>query len=414
MWNLTRADTGERLDSGGDTFYVAGNSDRVHTVYPETDYIGNVRITFILYYGTERAGAYEDFTTEEETTTTTTTTTTISGGGGGGGGAAPSVPIPHVTERIYGLEIINYPDEVEIEKGWIGYVRIEINNTGNTELHDVGISIEEINSSWVEIPESIDVLIAGKIANFTLKFSVPKDAKSGNYEGYFVVKSDKAMDKKQFILRIFSSEYELVYYKIQTLKSRLKRLDDRMIQKEKEGNDVTTVKSILDNARTEIAVAEEYLDSKMYDKAKYKVRDVSNLLDRAEIELELVKPKKIPYFEFPSYTFKIIMVILVFILILVIYTILKITHVSIKIKHIKPKEISLSEIKNIITLKETMRELSEERERILKNIGLLEREYKEGIISKGSYKELKKRSIERLNEIDKKLKIPEEKSENNE
>ena len=86
QWNLTRMDNGAQLDSGADTFMVPANSQRNWTVYPTTNYVGQVKITLIGYYaGGQKAGAYKIFSTVG---TSSSVSTPSSGGSGGGGGGA--------------------------------------------------------------------------------------------------------------------------------------------------------------------------------------------------------------------------------------------------------------------------------------------------------------------------------------
>ncbi|GAH05249.1 unnamed protein product, partial [marine sediment metagenome] len=78
----TRVDTNGLLDSGSDTVAVAGSSTLTHIVFPFTSYVGDVKITFVGWYGvdfTERAGAFETFTTVSSVT-------------GGEGAIPPTVP----------------------------------------------------------------------------------------------------------------------------------------------------------------------------------------------------------------------------------------------------------------------------------------------------------------------------------
>lgn len=87
VWNLTRTDTNEQLDSGSETFMVEANSERGWTVYPITTYVGQVQITLVGYYsGTEKAGAYKIFSTTQGGEEPVVPETPAAGGGGGGGG----------------------------------------------------------------------------------------------------------------------------------------------------------------------------------------------------------------------------------------------------------------------------------------------------------------------------------------
>ncbi|MBI3032055.1 hypothetical protein HYY69_01160 [Candidatus Woesearchaeota archaeon] len=99
-WNLTRTDTGALLDSGADTVAVAGSSAKTHTISPSTSYIGDVKITFLGWYGTdftERAGAFKTFMT---TSAPVGEGTPGGGAGGGTGGESREEATPSSTEEI--------------------------------------------------------------------------------------------------------------------------------------------------------------------------------------------------------------------------------------------------------------------------------------------------------------------------
>ena len=49
VWNLTRVDTGQTLDTGEDTFAVS-STPVIRYASPSTTYVGQVKITFIGYY----------------------------------------------------------------------------------------------------------------------------------------------------------------------------------------------------------------------------------------------------------------------------------------------------------------------------------------------------------------------------
>lgn len=384
VWNLTRTDNGARLDSSAETFYVAGKSEKTYTIFPTTNYIGEVKITMILYYGTEKAGAYRIFNTQEEITTTT-----VSPAPRRPTGAAVAV------EKVPKIEIISYPKEVEIEKGWSGYAILGVNNSGDLELHNIEVKVEGIDDSWVEIPKKISSLSPGKLANFTIRFDIPKYVKSGNYEGNFTVTSDEAKDKKPFILRIFETREELIYYQIQTIENRLDKLENEIVQAERENKDVRKAKEILEDARSNIRIAQEYLDSKMYDKAKERIMVTKDLLNQAEMEIKTAKKYLFPFFGPLGVQYQLLTVtaILILALILIIYIVKK-------VKHISPKNIpSAAEIKKMILPKRNLKMLEDEKDKLEKTLKLLEEEYKQGIISEESYKELKESNERKLKKI---------------
>ncbi|MCD6398740.1 MAG: hypothetical protein J7L08_02360, partial [Candidatus Aenigmarchaeota archaeon] len=383
-WNLTRTDTGESLDSGADTFYVAGNSEKVHIITPSTNYLGGVKITMILYFGTEKAGAYEVFNTAE-------TTTTISGGGGGGGPSGAAI----AEEEISKIEIINYPKEVEIEKGWSGYAILDVNNTGNIDLNNIEIGVDGIEKDWFEVSGKISKMSPGEVRNFTIKFQIPNYVKSGNYDANFTVVSDEGTDKKSFVLRIFETKKELIYYQIQSLKSRLDKLDNMVILGEKENKDMTEVKGTLDEVRRNIRIAEEYLDSKMYEKSRERIRVTNDLLDQAELQIKTAKKYFLPIFG-PlgiQYQLLILTIILILSLILIIYIVKKVKHIGSKMIP------STTEIKKMILPKKNLAKLRDEEQKLKKTLELLKEEHDQGMISDESYIELKENNEKKLKKI---------------
>lgn len=117
-WNLTRVDTGAIIDTGSDTFAVAGHDEELYYILPSTTYVGLCRITF----SGENASASQLFFTEE--------TLGPPGGGGGGGGGGPSARdsdgdgLTDAEEEFYGTDPNNpdtdgdgYSDYTEIKAG---------------------------------------------------------------------------------------------------------------------------------------------------------------------------------------------------------------------------------------------------------------------------------------------------------
>ena len=180
-WNLTRTDTNALLDSGSDTFMVNADSERTWYVNPSTSYIGEVKITFLGYYsGTEKAGAYETFTTTAGTESCGDGSCSSgescsscpsdcgqcqpSGGGGGGGGGGGSVnkaSIQIITGRI-----------IKIPKNIGKNVKIEIKNNGNLNLNNISLKLEGIESYSSITPSTIKNLETGKTDFFDAKITI--------------------------------------------------------------------------------------------------------------------------------------------------------------------------------------------------------------------------------------------------
>lgn len=302
------------------------------------------------------------------------------------------------------LDLLVYNQELGIEKGWTGFLRIEVINSGNVKLHGVYIKIEGVYPGWVEIPKKFDLDINQTKAS-NIKFTIPENAKSGNYQGKIVVSSLEGVgDEKSFILRIFSSRAELIYYQIQTLKNRVNGITDEMFRAEEEGKDVEIVKKLLKNSTSSILIAENYLNNKLYDKASEVIVSIKSSLNKAEDELKNSKPVN------PSVYERIITTIQnlatpIIIITISIFGVIAFVSVKRKSYQIKlPLKIPSSVLEKFVILPNRTNNLEKEKEKIEKILLLLEKEYREGIISKESYEELKNKNEERLFGIEKKIK----------
>jgi len=385
-WKLTKVESGEILAAGAETVFIPANSIKTHTIYPVTNYLGSVKITFLVYYsGTERAGAYLIFTTRP----------------------APSPPLPAmptmevVRLAVPKIEIVEWTKEIEIERGWIGFLLATVKNVGEVDLPNITVSVKGIDASWVEVPENFSLKV-GENRSISVKFAVPINVPSGNYKGVILVSSLNTKDEKEFLLRVFASRAELIYYQIQTLKQSLKDLINKTLEAEKEGKDVKMVKEMLDIIRENIGLAEKYLDRKMYDEASEMVRLARNQLEKANYELQILQPIAKPFYEVVIEDVKRWFALMVFFISAGIFAIVYLMIKSKKQMEVR-EELSLSALKNVLTRLMVTQKLEREKERIEKILSLLEKQYREGLISEESYRELKMKNEELLSQIKKKL-----------
>jgi ElaB/YqjD/DUF883 family membrane-anchored ribosome-binding protein len=308
-----------------------------------------------------------------------------------------------VNAELSKLNIISYPEEVEIERGWLGYANIVINNTGATTLYNVSIDTKGILADWVETsPEKIELVVPTDTANFTMKISLPLNATSGNYLVTIKAMSNETSDEKNFTLRVFTSKAELIQYQLQTLEEQVEELERKTTNAENQGRNVTAVKSLLEEARKRIIDAEKYLNSKMYDEASLLVRNIKDILSQAKDELEVALSLKATptILHMSKRWFYLLVVCVVAIFVLAIYIIRK-TKPFVKFKE------SIPALRRVVLGKHVLVELEKEKDKIEKMLNLIEAEYRKGIISKESYEELKNRNMEKLDDI--KAKLSEEK-----
>lgn len=119
-WFLIRVDTGATLDTGSDTFAVAGGSEELYDIHPSTVYVGLCRVNF----SGDNASASQLFTTEK----------TLGAPGGGGGGGTPSARdsdgdgLTDAQEEFYGTD----PNKADTDGD--GYSDYEEVNSGTDPL----------------------------------------------------------------------------------------------------------------------------------------------------------------------------------------------------------------------------------------------------------------------------------------
>lgn len=170
VWNLTRVDNDQVLDYGAETFAVSTVPVRWY-VYPETTYVGQVKISFVGYYSqSEKAGAFEVFSTTAATGSDPETPSTGSGGGGGGGGGG-GAPVESTSQKA-AMKIV-YDEEVLAAKNINEKVKIIIMNTGNVSLKNVALKITNLDEQYYSFsPEMIGEIKAGDYDEFIVDFIV--------------------------------------------------------------------------------------------------------------------------------------------------------------------------------------------------------------------------------------------------
>jgi len=408
-WNLTRADTGELLNEGLETVRIDGNSEYTYTAGPaDISYIGQVRITFIVTYsGTEKAGAYSVFSTEESVTPPKPPGPPSGGGAGpspGPGPAGPAGPSPNP-----GMSIINYPKEIATEVGWTQYPSITVNNTGNMILHNIKLSINGIPATWYTIqPVLMPILRPGETTTFVVNLLVPSGTEAKQYYGFFNATADETYDEKMTSVIIFGSREELVKYQLKRLREEFENFKDDVNATAKEGKkDLSRVNDIIGEIQHQIDLTGGYLTAKMFDEALDSVTTGWRLLERGKELLRAAPPiKPVTIIEIPDWLIFVMLALVIVVLALI----LMITKYKKKLNRMFRREVPQARAAAEMTgtgpsaLAEEERVMAgraTEREKIRKVLNLLEKEYKEGLISEKAYSELKKRNESKLKEFEK-------------
>lgn len=309
-----------------------------------------------------------------------------------------TIALVQAAEILGKLELVKWPQELEIQRGWTGLLVVEVKNSGQTDLFGVSSKVEGINTSWVELPDRFDLKI-GENKSLVIRLTIPANATVGNYLGKIVVSSTEARDEKSFVLRVFNTEAERIYFEIQTVKERVNSLESNASQAEKEGKDVKQVELLIEGAKEKIDLAENRLNSKAYGDASDLLTIAKGYLEEAERALQTLRPiQKPPISAITLIQERVWVLLPAFFVVLVI-----LLSVTVRKKYKVGIRVKPSTLKRVVVGQLTAQRLENEREKIEKMLSILEKQYNEGIISKESYEELKSRNKERLAEIEKRL-----------
>jgi hypothetical protein len=273
-WNLTREDTGAVLDTGAETRMIPASSTLTWYATPTTTYLGQVRITFLGYYGpsfSEKAGAYSIFSTTDssncgdlvcngtETCSTcpgdcgTCPVTTPGGGGGGGGGTTTT---PNITEKNYDLEI-SVETPIYLTKNIEKEITLQIKNTGEKELTNIILELEGLDNDLYTItPITINSIKPKETKEFQITFLIKNFL--GEYDFDYLIKTDQIEKQKQGKLIILTMK-EYFLKELEKIKDRIKNLKEQ-ITKEDELEELSLCEKIADTLESNIE-KEEFINA---------------------------------------------------------------------------------------------------------------------------------------------------------
>jgi uncharacterized membrane protein len=312
-------------------------------------------------------------------------------GGGGAEEGAPSAPSAPAGR----INITRIPDQVGVMAGLARQFNIKIESMGGA-VHDIWLDFQGISHEWVTTtPANISSLNAGESAVITVQITPPRE-ESGEREVKVIARSAESTDERQFILRIFTSKKDLINFELVRLRAKLEELGDKADSAREAGSDTSEIDDILDDAENEIKLAEGYLREELYDAALDSVYTAWRLLEEAEDLLDRLLAGVI----LPWWIFLIIIFAIVIAGLIMFYR-----KISANLKILVSGRLSEARqvagtIKGAGTETEALRE---EKAKTARMMALLESQFKQGIISKEAYDSLRKRSEQRLAELDKKI-----------
>ena len=313
---------------------------------------------------------------------------------GGKGAAAPSASPK--------IEIVKYSSDLGMEMDTVKYPTFEVKNTGGSTLYNVTLKITGIPSPWIQdiLPKKINSLAIGNSTTFTITLKIPPSTETKEYIGHVIADANVTKDDKSFSLTVFSTRAELIRWEIDRLKKALQELESDIEAARKAGKDLKDVTPYVDQIKEQIRLAEDYLEKKMYDDSLSAVHTGWSILEKARYLLA-----QAPFIEilietiFPPWLILVLVVLVVAIGVLLFF-VRKMKGVFDKIFRMQVPG-SAGAVKTSIVV-EKMKEkayFEKEEANVRRVLGLLEREFKEGLISESAYADLKRRNEEKLAKI---------------
>jgi len=306
--------------------------------------------------------------------------------------APPTIPTkPPEVVKNYSIEFVYIPQEVRVTAEEERTFLVVIKNTGNQPLTNVEVKLLGIDESWYRIKNNTLKIFE---PNSTMVFEVyltPPKVKPQEMTIAFYFKSFELVDSKNIKLKVFASREDMLLDELKELKAKIVELKSKTADAKLENKNVTEVEKIIKQAEELANYIEDLIKSKDYDLAAKKLYELRLLIDKGFYLLEIAQP--IIRFEWE----KIVFIVSIIAIIVVASTIVMLYIVSVrKVRKslAKALESSLKELSKVKEEKVHVAKIDEERYR--KVLETLEKEYKEGIISKETYEELKKRILERL------------------
>lgn len=300
----------------------------------------------------------------------------------------------------YANIVVDFPEEMLVEKGYIMNSIFSINNNGESNLYNVKISIEGNNSDWFELQTNkTDRIEINKTKEIMTKISIPKNILIGNYNFSLNIVSDELVYRKNFVIRVFESRDDILVYQVQGFRSDLNEMEEEAKKIEAKNVNLSYAEDIFYQIRSEINLADDQIRNKMYSQLTETIRNIEKLFIKVRFEIShppnVTESKDTRSIDIFSKDNMILFlgVGIVMLLASLIYLVRK-TKIENKVR------IPNLRIKELIRESKKLKEIEDEINKMKESQGIIEEEYKESMISKESYEELRLKYQERLMELE--------------
>jgi hypothetical protein len=292
----------------------------------------------------------------------------------------------------YGIDAVEYPKELLIERGWTNYFNVVVKNVGDSILNNVTVYFEGEFPQWLEVTTNkTDVLQISANSTFIVKLSIPPDAEAKSYSFILYAKSQEITNSETFILRVFESKTGMMLYQLQKLELEIDYIKLNATKVENSGKNVSGVMDILDEAKDYIDISKNYINNEKFQEATELMISIENLIKKANYDLSIAPSKASPLNIDYSFSYDLLIIIPVVAVVALGFYALKLrSRASIK----PPSNIrsTLLEMKKPDLLEDQLSEAENSKK-------LVEDEFKENLISKESYDELIEKYEKTISEL---------------
>lgn len=322
------------------------------------------------------------------------------------------------------ITITSWPLEINGERGWSNLFTIAVKNNGDEVLHNLSLIIYGISSDWLTIsPIQYDRIMPGEEVIFSMRVTIPPDADTKEYNmSISAITSEGISDSKGITFKVFASRKELIENDLRRIESRLNDLKLKLQQAIFEGKNTTEFSTLIQRAEAQLNFAKEYLNLERYNEALISISTAENLIKEAES-----KYQSLPYLPEAKKESQLNLIILILAismpsLLIFIYhkwserrllrilsyygsELLEAMEKSRPGAKLIPKSITKEEVETLRSRVESGREdsLRKKLERLRQLIRIMEKEYAVGNISKEAYEEVRRKCLEKIEEIKKEL-----------
>ncbi|MBR9680980.1 MAG: hypothetical protein GOU98_04110 [Candidatus Altiarchaeota archaeon] len=285
-----------------------------------------------------------------------------------------------VQAAVIELTVTNlFPDQLILNRGSVGYLTIELKNTGNIDLTAITVFFEDIEKEWFEVVRDIDLLSAGSNGYLVVKFSIPDSASARTYVTKLRIIAKEIEVSEFYKILVFKTQEEALRARINTLQSELLDLEDQTGKVAARGGDVTKILSLLRKSRELLEVADTYLLEDSVVDAIKTISEAESVIEEIKYRLEIAKPDFLPTILLPQIPTKWYL-ILIFIAIIGLVAVIALKKFN--VFKDKERRTSLLKIKNTLIRSREENEYSDVYD-------ALKDQYEEGMISRETFEELK-------------------------